>query len=497
MQTGAPIETQATIKVFGVGGAGCNAVNRMIREGLTGVQFVALNTDAQALAQTLAPVRIQLGNDLTRGLGAGGNPTVGEGAARESEALIDAELQGCDMVFVTAGMGGGTGTGAAPVVAEMARRKGILTVGVVTKPFTFEGAKRNRLAAQGAALLKEHVDTLITVPNDRLTDTVARQATLQEAFAQADDVLRQGVQGISDIITLPGMINVDFADVRTVMSDAGVALMGLGRAVGDQRAKIAAQAAAQSPLLETNIQGARRLLVNITAGPDFSLGEIHDAMDYILQFTDAQDAEIIMGHVMREDAKGHEGEVQITLLAAGMDANTPTVARRDAEVFHTPAPAPSAGPSPVVAPATIPTFPVYTPPVFGAAPTSASAPAPASSPAPSPAPSSFPASVPSPAWISSAPAREPQPAEPVREPVREPARYETPRYETRYDAPRLDPEPVPAPSRHEGGAGSSPAASPAASPAVSPPSGVPGAIGLDEIDIDIPSFLRRQRGNGE
>ena len=500
MQTGAPSETQATIKVLGVGGAGCNAVNRMIREGLTGVQFVALNTDAQALAQSEAPTKIQLGGELTRGLGAGGNPTVGEGSARESEALIDAELEGCDMVFVTAGMGGGTGTGAAPVVAEMARRKGILTVGVVTKPFTFEGAKRNRLAAQGAALLKEHVDTLITVPNDRLTDYVARQATLQEAFAQADDVLRQGVQGISDIITLPGMINVDFADVRTVMSDAGVALMGLGRAVGDQRAKIAAQAAAQSPLLETNIQGARRLLVNITAGPDFSLGEIHDAMDYILQFTDAQDAEIIMGHVMREG--GQEGEVQITLLAAGMDAGAPTVARRDAEVFHSSAPTTPAGQGlssglgassqGAVRPESIvpqPTIPAYAPHSFGTP--SVEPPVPA---------------VAAPAWISAPTRSEPAPVEPVRpEPVRpEPPRTEPVKVEAgRYDMPRMDPAPVPASGSSAArafkneGREERPSASTGASDGTSHGAGSLGAIGLDEIDIDIPSFLRRQRGNGD
>ena len=463
MQPGTQLDTQATIKVLGVGGAGCNAVNRMISEGLTGVHFVALNTDAQALAGSKAARKIQIGGDLTRGLGAGGNPQVGEGSARESEAAIAAELEGCDMVFVTAGMGGGTGTGAAPVVAEMARRKGILTVGVVTKPFTFEGARRNRLAAQGAAVLKEHVDTLITVPNDRLTDFVARQATLSEAFAQADDVLRQGVQGISDIITLPGIINVDFADVRTVMSDAGVALMGLGRGVGDQRAKIAAQAAAQSPLLETNIQGARRLLVNITAGHDFSLGEIHDAMEYILQFTDANDAEIIMGHVLRESAET-QGEVQITLLAAGMDADTPTVGRRDAEVFHpTPVrmtqPAPAPTPAPVAAPAWMAHG--YTAPASRPVETPAEEPAPAVRPMVRPV--------------------EPTttiPGVTVRSSVEE-SRFST----------NPVPTPVPAPVPATASNGTSPNGS---SPNGTSPL---GAIGLDEIDIDIPTFLRRQRGN--
>jgi len=326
-------ENQATIKVIGVGGAGSNAVNRMITEGVVGVHFIALNTDAQALGQSRAPKKLQIGEALTRGLGAGGNPEVGEKAARESEKMIHAELEGCDMVFITAGMGGGTGTGAAPVVADMARRMGILTVGVVTKPFLFEGPKRRRLAEEGAKRLQEHVDTLITVPNDRLLGFVEKKTTMQQAFAAADDVLRQGVQGISDIILLPGIINVDFADVRSVMSNAGVALMGLGTGVGDQRARMAAQHAANSPLLETNILGAKRLLVNVTAGPDFSIGEAHEAMEYILQFTDAQDADIIMGHVMRDTP---DGEVSITLLAAGMDPGNLVPAKQDREVFAQP-----------------------------------------------------------------------------------------------------------------------------------------------------------------
>jgi cell division protein FtsZ len=323
-------ENQATIKVIGIGGAGSNAVNRMILEGVMGVQFVAMNTDAQALNQSQAPKKLQIGDVLTRGLGAGGDPAVGEKAARESEKLIAQEIEGCDMVFITAGMGGGTGTGAAPVVADMARKLGILTVGVVTKPFLFEGPRRRRLAEEGAAKLQQYVDTLITVPNDRLIGFVEKKTTMQQAFAAADDVLRQGVQGISDIILLPGIINVDFADVRSVMSNAGVALMGLGTGVGDQRARMAAQHAATSPLLETNINGAKRLLVNVTAGPDFSIGEAHEAMEYILQFTDQEDADIIMGHVMRDTP---DGEVQITLLAAGMSPNATTAAVENAEVF--------------------------------------------------------------------------------------------------------------------------------------------------------------------
>ncbi|MBX3119987.1 MAG: cell division protein FtsZ [Fimbriimonadaceae bacterium] len=324
-------ESQATIKVLGIGGAGCNAVNRMISEGVLGVQFVALNTDGQALQLSRASKKLQIGETLTRGLGAGGDPVVGEKAAHESEKLIEAELEGADMIFITAGMGGGTGTGAAPVVAEIARRKGILTVGVVTKPFLFEGPRRRKLAEDGAARLKDSVDTLITVPNDRLLSVVEKKTTMQQAFAEADDVLRQGVQGISDIILLPGVINVDFADVRSVMRGAGVALMGLGKGVGDQRARMAAQHAANSPLLETSIQGAKRLLVNITAGPDFSIGEAHEAMEYILQFADSEDADIIMGHVLRDNS---EGEVSVTLLAAGMTGTVP-LQHRDQEVFVT------------------------------------------------------------------------------------------------------------------------------------------------------------------
>jgi cell division protein FtsZ len=332
-------DNQAIIKVLGVGGAGSNAVNRMISEGVAGVHFVAMNTDSQALSQSQAPKKIQLGAELTRGLGAGGDPTRGQNAAIESEEAILRELDGCDMVFITAGMGGGTGTGAAPIVAEMARKLGILTVGVVTKPFLFEGPKRRRQADEGAERLKANVDTLITVPNDRLLSVVEKRTTMQQAFAAADDVLRQGVQGISDIILLPGIINVDFADVRSVMADAGVALMGLGRGVGDQRARMAAQSAAASPLLETSIEGAKRLLVNITAGPDFSIGEAHEAMEYILQFTDLEDADIIMGHVMKESV---DNEVLVTLLAAGMQPgkagnNLNTVRRAaDPEVFVAP-----------------------------------------------------------------------------------------------------------------------------------------------------------------
>jgi cell division protein FtsZ len=325
-------ENQAVIKVIGIGGAGGNAINRMIEEGVMGVKFITMNSDAQALNLSLAPTKIQIGDVSTKGLGAGGDPTVGETAAVESRDKIMAELDGCDMVFITAGMGGGTGTGAAPVVAEMARRLGILTVGVVTKPFLFEGPRRRRLAEEGAAKLKANVDTLVTVPNDRLLSVVEKKTTMQQAFAAADDILRQGVQGISDIILLPGLINVDFADVRSVMSNAGVALMGLGRASGEDRAQVAAQMAAHSPLLETSINGAKRLLINITAGPDFCIGEAHDAMEYLMQYADKQDADVIMGHVMKDVAD--DGEVMITLLAAGMEPNT-KLPPKDTGVFYT------------------------------------------------------------------------------------------------------------------------------------------------------------------
>jgi cell division protein FtsZ len=339
-------ENQATIKVFGVGGAGSNAVNRMIEEGLAGIKFIAVNSDAQALNLSLAPTKIQIGTVSTKGLGAGGDPSVGEAAAVESQDKIMAELDGCDMVFITAGMGGGTGTGAAPIVAEMARRMDILTVGVVTKPFLFEGPRRRRLAEEGADRLRKHVDTLVTVPNDKLLSVVEKKTTMQQAFAAADDVLRQGVQGISDIILLPGMINVDFADVRSVMSNAGVALMGLGKGTGENRAQMAAQMAAESPLLETSISGAKRLLINITAGADFSIGEAHDAMEYILQFADPNDADIIMGHVMRESAGD---EVTVTLLAAGMD-NVRPKSNRDTGVFYSTPPQPTVAPAPTSEP---------------------------------------------------------------------------------------------------------------------------------------------------
>ncbi len=306
----------AKIKVIGCGGGGTNAVNRMIDAGLTGVEFIAMNTDIQVLDISAADYKLQLGENLTRGLGAGGNPEVGRSAAEESKSDIKKALEGADMVFITAGMGGGTGTGSAPVIAEIAKDLGILTVAVVTKPFKFEGPRRSRLADEGVDNLKDKVDTVIIIPNDRLLGVVEKRATLVEAFKEADDVLRQGVQGISDIITIPGIINVDFADVRAIMLNAGTALMGIGVASGDHRAVDAAQAAIASPLLETSIEGARAALINITGGPDMTLAEVHEATELIQQATDAEDANIIFGIVQDPNMTD---EMRITVLATGFD----------------------------------------------------------------------------------------------------------------------------------------------------------------------------------
>lgn len=309
-----PDPGSARIKVIGVGGGGTNAVNRMIEAGLSGVEFLAMNTDVQVLNIAKAARKLQLGENSTRGLGAGGNPEVGRIAAEESKSEIKKALDGADMVFITAGMGGGTGTGAAPIIAEMASDLGALTVAVVTKPFTFEGPRRMRLAEEGVEQLKNKVDTIIIVPNDKLLSVGDRRMTLVEAFKVADDVLRQGVQGVSDIITIPGMINVDFADVRAIMSNAGPALMGIGTASGDHRAVEAAQSAVSSQLLETSINGATRVLVNVTSGNDLTLAEFTEAADQIHQLCDQQDAIIIFGWVPDPSL---EGEVRVTVLATG------------------------------------------------------------------------------------------------------------------------------------------------------------------------------------
>ena len=307
----------ARIKVIGVGGGGCNSVNRMIEAGLQGVEFIAANTDAQALANCRAPVKLQLGMELTRGLGAGANPEVGRNAALEADKKIFDLLDGSDMVFISCGMGGGTGTGATPIIAQMAQDVGALTVAVVTKPFSFEGSRRRNVADDGIGQLAEHVDTLITIPNDRLLKFVERNTNFTEAMSIADDVLRQAVQGIADIITVPGLINRDFADVRTVMKGMGHAIMGVGKSTGEHRAVEAAQQAIASPLLEeTSIEGARGLLINITGGEDVTLNEINEGAEIITECADG-DAQILFGAVVDES---FDDELQVTVIATGFQA---------------------------------------------------------------------------------------------------------------------------------------------------------------------------------
>jgi cell division protein FtsZ len=309
------LEQIAQIKVIGVGGGGSNAVNRMIEGGVQGVEFIAVNTDAQALNRSKAPIRIQIGGKLTRGLGAGARPEIGKKAAEESRGELEDVLKGADMVFVTAGMGGGTGTGAAPEIASITRELGALTVGVVTKPFTFEGKKRTLQAEQGVSALKENVDTLIVIPNDRLLEVVEKNTPMLQAFREADNVLRQGVQGISDLIAVPGLINLDFADVRTIMTERGSALMGIGTATGESRAAEAAKKAICSPLLETSINGARGVLMNITGGTNLSLYEVYEAADIVTQASHP-DVNMIFGAVINEELKD---EILVTVIATGFD----------------------------------------------------------------------------------------------------------------------------------------------------------------------------------
>ncbi|MFY3793491.1 cell division protein FtsZ [Ureibacillus sp. MALMAid1270] len=307
------IDQLANIKVIGVGGGGNNAVNRMIEHGVQGVDFIAVNTDAQALNLSKAEYRLQIGNKLTRGLGAGANPEVGKKAAEESREQIEEVLRGADMVFVTAGMGGGTGTGAAPVIASIARDLGALTVGVVTRPFSFEGKKRQTQAIGGIAAMKEAVDTLIVIPNDKLLQIVDKNTPMLEAFREADNVLRQGVQGISDLIATPGLINLDFADVKTIMSDKGSALMGIGIATGENRATEAAKKAISSPLLETSIDGAKGVIMNITGGSNLSLFEVQEAADIVASASD-EEVNMIFGSVINENLND---EIIVTVIATG------------------------------------------------------------------------------------------------------------------------------------------------------------------------------------
>jgi cell division protein FtsZ len=307
----------ARIKVIGVGGGGNNAVNRMIDFGVQNVDFIAVNTDAQALHLSKAETKIQLGEKLTRGLGAGANPEIGRKAAEESKETIEKSLLGADMVFVTAGMGGGTGTGAAAIVAEAAKQIGALTVGVVTRPFSFEGRRRSQYAEQGVEALREKVDTLIIIPNDRLLEMENKKIGFTEAFGEVDNILRQAVQGISDLITFTGLINLDFADVKTVMSNGGAALIGIGEATGDHSAAEAAKKAIQSPLLETSIDGARGLIVSITGGPNLGLHEVNEAVNYLYDFADP-DVNLIFGASIDETLKD---TIKVTVIATGFDAD--------------------------------------------------------------------------------------------------------------------------------------------------------------------------------
>jgi cell division protein FtsZ len=326
----------AVIKVVGVGGGGTNAVNRMVDAGLTGVEFIAVNTDAQALMMSDADMKMHIGSAGTRGLGAGADPAVGQAAAQESRDELKEALKGADMVFVTAGEGGGTGTGAAPVVGELAHEIGALTVGVVTKPFAFEGRKRSQQAEMGIDNLREVVDTLIVIENDRLLQVVEKKTSVVDAFRMADDILRQGVQGITDLITVPGLVNLDFADVRTIMREAGSALMGIGEASGENRAAEAARAAVSSPLLETSIEGATGILLNITGGPEIGLFEVNEAAEVVTSAAD-QNANVIFGAVI-DDAAGDT--VRVTVIATGFGPGRRR--RRTASAAPVDAPLPSA-----------------------------------------------------------------------------------------------------------------------------------------------------------
>jgi len=320
-------ESFARIKVVGIGGGGCNAVNRMIDEGLTGIEFIAVNTDAQALQFSKAKIRVRIGDKSTRGLGAGGDPKIGRAAAEESAEELYEVLKGSDMVFVTAGLGGGTGTGAAPVVAQIAKEINALTIGVVTRPFTFEGTHRANSAEIGAAALKEHADTLIVIPNDRLLQIVDSRAGLQDAFKVADDVLHQGIQGISELITVPGLINLDFADVRTIMSEGGAALMAVGQASGEDRAVKAAEQAISNQLLDVTINGARGILFNVTGGDSLKLFEVNQAAA-IIKETAHPDVNLIFGAVLDESLGDN---LRITVIATGFEGNSIS-ARRETKV---------------------------------------------------------------------------------------------------------------------------------------------------------------------
>ncbi|MBR4014963.1 MAG: cell division protein FtsZ [Anaerotignum sp.] len=319
-----PMSNMAQIKVIGVGGGGNNAVDRMIEDGLDGVEFISINTDGQALTKSKSATKIQIGEKLTKGLGTGGNPVIGEQSVDETQDEIAQALRGSDMVFITAGMGGGTGTGAAPKIAAISKELGILTVGVVTKPFNFEGKKRMSNAEKGIAELKKNVDTLVIIPNQRLLSIIDKKTTLTEAFRKADEILRQGVQGIADLISKPGVINLDFADVRTVMANKGVAHMGIGHASGENKAEVAAKMAIQSPLLETTIEGAKSVLINFSGDMNLGLMETEEAADLIRESIDPE-AEIIFGTTINEDL---EDQVVVTVIATGLEGEMPVQEQR-------------------------------------------------------------------------------------------------------------------------------------------------------------------------
>lgn len=338
------VEEYAKIRVVGVGGGGSNAVDRMIESGLMGVEYLSVNTDSQVLDLSAADQKLQIGSELTRGLGTGGNPELGRKAAEESRQDIMIALDGADMVFITAGMGGGTGTGASPIVAEISKELGALTVAVVTKPFSVEGKKRTKLAEEGLARLKANVDTLIIIPNDRLLSLAEKELTLKEAFAFADTILQQGVKGISEVIVVPGLINLDFADVRAVMADAGTAMMGIGESSGQNRAADAAQAAINSPLLETSIAGAGAVLLNVTGGPDLTLDEIHQAAKIVQEAASggADECDLTLGAVIDDKM---EGSVRITVLATGFEQREPAAQAAPEKEAGAAAPAPAAAPA--------------------------------------------------------------------------------------------------------------------------------------------------------
>lgn len=352
MQRTPELENVACIRVVGVGGGGCNAINRMIKEGINGVDFVAVNTDNQALLLSDAPVRVRIGEKLTRGLGAGGHPEVGEKAAEESADELYEVLKGSDMVFITAGMGGGTGTGAAHVVARVAREHGALAIGVVTRPFLFEGSKRSTSAEHGIERLKEQVDTLIVIPNDRLLELTDRRMSLADSFNMADDVLRQGIQGISELITVPGLINLDFADVKAIMSQGGAALMAIGHGEGEDRARIAAEQAISSRLLDVTIDGAQGILFNVTGGPSLSLYDVNQAAA-IIRETAHPDANMIFGAVIDESMGD---EMRVTVIATGFER---TLSRRQflQQQYGRPTNAPVTSARPQPQPAAVPAEP--------------------------------------------------------------------------------------------------------------------------------------------